>query len=364
MQKIKNIEFLRIFLIITIVLFHMRVALNKIDCSIFHQMYKAFRWGSSSVEGFFIISGFFLVLTFKYKTTILEFIKKKYARLAPAAMFSVMVCGIASIFKIMKFKLIPNLASGLLLCNFGKYWCRGSNVALWYASALLFGLIVFFLILKYTKEKYHLTFFVLLAGGSFLLLSLLHGGVFNGYDKSILTNLLSVSTLRAIGGIGTGCVIAKLYQTYEGSIINFIPNKWQFILISSLELLSLGFIFWWSYFRHELINNIVYVLAFSVLFVCFLCGKSLLAQVTNKDIFTTLGKYSYSLFVIHIPIISIIKTTTLLHNKAFCAAHPFLIIQLLLLLTVFAAIITYYLVEKPCYNYFMSLGQKSNSPMH
>lgn len=351
MQKIRNIEFLRVFLIITIVLFHMRTVLNKIDCDIFHQMFKAFNWERNGVEGFFIISGFFLILTFNYRTTIWGFIKKKYIRLAPAAMFSIIVCGIASIFKIIKFKLIPNLVSGLLLCNFGRYWCQSSNIALWYTSALLFGLIVYFLIMKYTKEKYHIPTFILLSGISYLLLTIFHKGIYGGYSHFILNGWLSVSSLRALGGIGVGCIVAKLYQKYKNDISNFIPNKQQLILINFFETASFGFIIWWSYFKHGRIDNICYVLAFAVLFICFLCQKSILSKLTENDIFSKLGKYSYSLFVIHLPVINIINKSILIHNKAFCIAHPFLIIQLVLLSTILAAVITYHLIEKPCTNF-------------
>lgn len=355
MQKIRNIEFLRMFLIISIVLFHMRTVLNKLDCDIFHQMFTAWHWARNGVEGFFIISGFLFILTLK-NTPVFDFIKKKFIRLAPAAMFSVITCYVASLFKIISFKVMPNIVSGLLLCNFPIYWCRGSNVALWYTSSLFLTLIVFFLITKYVKEKYHMLIFFILSASSYMLLTIFHKGSYAGYS-SILFGFISVSTLRAFGSFGLGCIFARMYQFFKDKIDDFNPDLIQKIMITSIEVTSLGFIFWWSYFEHEKIDNIVYVLAFSILFISFIFKKGLFSILTDKKIWEFLGKYQYSMFVMHLPVLNIFYRAVLSHHKAYYAAHPFLTITELWIIIILASVIVYYMVEQPFVKCFLKRGK-------
>lgn len=349
MQKIKNIEFLRVFLIVTIVLFHMELSLNKLHTVFFHNMHTSMDYARNAVEAFFIIAGFFLILTFK-NLPVWEFIKKKYFRLMPAAMFSVIVCAIGWILNVFHFKFIPNFLSGTLLCCFGRFWCKGLNVALWYSSALFFGFIVFYLIIKFTKEKCQIPIFILIAFISYLLLSVLYHGDYRGY-YIIFWGIVSGSTLRAFGGIAIGCIIAKLYQKYKDKIANYSLNILQSGFFSMLEILSFGFIIWWAYFKHLKMDNIVFVISFIILFVLFLFKQGFISKITDKMFWGHISKYSYSLFVIHMPVIKIFYKKVLIPNKIFVLHHPFETMFITLIITFVCALITYYFIEKPSYKY-------------
>ena len=358
MQKLKNIEFLRIFLIITIVFYHMRFSLKKIGTDFFIDMFRQLDGGRNSVEAFFIIAGFFLVLTFKNKST-WGFIKKKYFRLMPAAMFSIIVCGIASCFKIMHFKLIPNIIMGLLFSHFGIYWCKGSNIVLWYASALLFGFIIFYFIIKFLKEKYQILLYIIFGFGSYIILSSVTGGTYKGHSVMYL-GFIPACTLRAFGGIGIGCLIAKIYQKYKEQIKNWNINIIQKIIISLIEILAFGFIVWWSYFKLIKIDNSLYVFIFSILFICFICNKGFLSQITNKDFWTKISIYTYSLYVIHFPVIRILAKKIILPNKIILSQYPIVVISVVFMISFIIAIITFHTIEKPCYDFLSEKFIKKN----
>lgn len=347
MQKIKNIEFFRVFLIVIIVLFHMSQQLVKLNTEFFQNMYNSFVYARNGVEAFFIISGFFLILTFK-NIQAFEFIKKKYFRLMPMAMFSIVILIIASIFHLTRLNFVGSILSGLLLCNFGRFWCMGNNVALWYTSALFFGLIVFYLITKFAKEKYHIPLFIILGFGSYLLLSLLNDGMYN-IHKVTYYGFLSASTLRAFGGIGTGCLIAKFYQKYKDKFVNFQAGWFTTVLLSLTEVACFVFMTWWMCFTHIKADNSVFVLIFSLLLVCFLLNKGLLSRLTDNDISVNWAKYSYALFSIHIPIIRILYNGIIKHHNIFACSHPFVIIISVLAITITASVAAYHLVEKPSY---------------
>jgi len=357
MQKIKNIEFLRVFFIITIALYHIRVYLNRLDLDFFTNMFNMLDGARNGVEAFFIIAGFFLVLTFK-NLPVFDFVKKKYFRLMPVAMFSIIICAIAWIFKINSFKFIPNIMMGLLLSHFGVYWCRGANIVLWFASALFFGLIVFYSIIKFVKEKYHLPIFAVLGFGGYFTLSLVNNGLYAGHSEYYL-GFIPACTLRAFAGMGVGSFIAKLYQKYKDNIVNFNTNTIRTIMFSLIEIFTFGFIIWWSYFKAVRVDNSLYVISFVALFVCFLFKQGILSKLTDKDIWVNMGKYSYSLFCIHIPVARILQKTLLTPNRDLFCAYPVLTVIFTLSVCIICAIITYYIVEKPCYNWLIKKTFKS-----
>lgn len=359
MQKLKNIEFLRIFLIITIVLLHMSTRFVRLHAHFYKDLFASFVYARQGVEAFFIIAGFFLILTFK-NIPVWDFIKKKFFRLMPMAMFSIIMLGIASIFHLTRFNLIPSLLSGFLLCNFGKFWCMGNNVALWYTSALFFGLIVFYLIIKFAKDKYQIPLFIILGFGGYLLLSILNDGMYN-IHKDTFYGFLSGSTLRAFGGIGVGCLIGTLYIKYKDKIVSLKNSKLQNILFSFIELASFIFVTWWLCFKHIKIDNSIFILVFSVLFICFLIKKGFFSQLTDNNVFVKLGKYQYALFTIHIPIIRFIYNGFMVHHKALVCSHPITTILLILVILIISSILAYHIVEKPSYNFLMKTFMKGEN---
>ena len=81
MEKLKNIEFIRVFLISVIVLLHTTaygswsLLVNFPDIPQLKIFHNIFIQGNNSVEGFFIIAGFLLVYTLKNQS-VKDFIKR------------------------------------------------------------------------------------------------------------------------------------------------------------------------------------------------------------------------------------------------------------------------------------------------
>ena len=79
MQKIKNIEFLRLLFMLSVVWMHLTAEIAKttgLDC--YKEFAGHFANGGKAVDGFFIISGFLFYLTFKHSTTVIDFIYINY----------------------------------------------------------------------------------------------------------------------------------------------------------------------------------------------------------------------------------------------------------------------------------------------
>ena len=159
MERIKNIEFLRVFLISAIVILHMFIDRQWCLCtlfpdiSVYQNISGAISHSNNCVEGFFIIAGFLLFITYKPEIKLKDFIIKKYIRLSPVILFSMALCFIGFLLGVMKFDWGANILTVLLFNQFGVKFVVGQNPILWFTSVLFASLLLYFLILKVLPSK-------------------------------------------------------------------------------------------------------------------------------------------------------------------------------------------------------------------
>lgn len=356
MQKLKNIEFLRIFLIFGIVLLHMFIDRKWCFCNLFPDIVlysnikTAVAHSNNGVEGFFIIAGFLLFITFKTKMSIWDFIKKKYIRLSPPIIFSILLCVFGYFLGAMHFKIIPNILTILLLNQFGIYFVDGQNPVLWFTSVLFAGLLVYFCILKWVPDNIKNKIILTLIIVSYTILEILQHGTFINPLKNYYY-IFNIGFLRAIGGIGLGCLIGHYIKLYFSRIKDFILSKKQKLLVSSCELFLTSFLIWWMIFPHERINNIIFVLAFAILLILFILKKGYISEFFDKDIWVKLGKYQYSIYVVHYVVIRVLGLVLWKQHPEFVVSYPVIPILVTLVIIILVGVFTYHIVEEPCAKY-------------
>ena len=358
MNKLKNIEFLRVFLISVIVLLHttaygswsLLVNFPKIkELDFFH---KTFIQGNNSVEGFFIIAGFLLIFTLKDQS-VFSFIKKKYMRLSPTILFAVIICIIASLWHAVKLRFWDDILVVLLLNNFGICLAHGTTPTLWFTSALFAGLLIYFLLTKISSKTIKAISFVALPILAYGILEYFQHGSFSTPHKNY-AYIFNVGFLRAVGGVGIGTFVGHIYKKYiqkiRGKVFNFIGN----IIINLAELSLLCFMVWWLATPHKQLNCIIFVIAFALLLTLFVFEKGIISKLTNKDIWVKLGKYQYSIYVIHSVVGKILINTVWKTHPEFVKIHPYSTIVIIICAILIAGYITYNLVEKPCTKFLKS----------
>ena len=324
MQKLKNIEFLRVFLITAIVFLHMFI--NRVwnlchiypDIPIYQTLKSAIAHSNNGVEGFFIVAGFFLVYTFK-SISLKEFILKKYIRLSPVILFSMVLCVIGWLLGVMHFKIIPNLLTVFLLNQFGINFAVGQNPILWYTSVLFAGLLLYFCILKYLPSKIKYILISILIISSYTILEILQHGSFANPLKNYY-HVFNVGFIRAVGGIGLGVLCGNIYQSF------ILKNK----------------------IKENIFSKIFISLGFTLLLLLFVMKKGVITKILDKDIWIFLGKFQYSIYVIHYVIIRVLGFTLWKNNPNFVLSHPVLPIIIMILTILTIGVFTYYMVELPC----------------
>ena len=95
MQKIKNIEFLRVIGCLAVVCLHLfnNARLHGLfdDITLYDKLFTMTRNGQKAVDLFFILSGFFFAWKLNIAETCLNFIKHKLIRLYPLLVFAILL---------------------------------------------------------------------------------------------------------------------------------------------------------------------------------------------------------------------------------------------------------------------------------
>lgn len=352
--KIQNIEFLRFWFAISIIFFHIFHAGKNNFGDIFKtdelalSLQRGSYGGFFAVDMFFIIAGFFLFLTLKKEVSVIDFIKKKIARLYPLVVFFSAVDIIFSIFVYKIHGYLPHreILRLLMLDNIGLNVVHSGIT--WYISSLFWGLLIYFYLSKIFEKKY-LDFIVVIII-VFCYSFLIHA--YNGYLNNAHTiswyNVFNGGFMRSLAGIGCGYFICEFYK----NIKSYYPTVLKTLFYTGLEGFLLFFVF--NNLLFHKINykeNFIIILGFIGLFILFLLKRGYISRLFDNKLSVCLGKYAYSIFIVHIFIIELYKKYLWFLHRDFVNAHIIFSIIITIVTSIIAGIIVYHFIEKPAGDY-------------
>ncbi len=344
--KLKNIEILRFFFIISVVCCHLKHGVIDSFYNIlplYDKLKENFFNSWIPVDFFFIISGFFLFLTTNFNQDFLDFAKKKFLRLTPLVFYSLILYFIFSLFTPVEFLKYENVFTLFNLQNVGLTFRNGNVPASWFISSLFWGLCFYFYFYKICDKRW---FNLINACIIFLCHSFwIHSG--NNNTENIVY-VFNIGMMRAFAGIGTGYFISEIYKLNIEKIKNKVYNIYQKLLLTALEIYLLFFLVYYT-FLHKL--NYDNVLIFIIFFWLFLIKKGYLSQFFDNNFSVFLGQFTFAIFLTHQLIIKLWHFYICVDNSSWVILHP--VINLVLLFTVIIGfgIFTYYAFEKPVTKY-------------
>lgn len=358
MEKLKNIEFLRIVGCIVIIMFHLFDILYKnfSNYSLYELMHNLTSNGQKAVDLFFIISGFFFAWKLNLNLTLWEFIKRKLIRLYPVLIFLTVLSAIIAMFGVLHFNLYDNIINILCLSGTGIAFRLSSSTGLfWYVSSMLWVLLLFFFLRKNYDDKTINFLIVLLVFFAYSFILHAKGGQINSHVQTFCY-VFNIGFLRAIGGIGLGYLFGEWYKARSNIIlqrkITLIPK----ILLTGLEIYCLFFIINNLMFHKSMYHNhIIYIIMFMLTIVLFVIKKGWISEMLNKDIFVFLAKYTYSFYMSHMLILLVLSETLWKAFPDFVVNHIVLNLIVTFLIIILFGVFTYHFVEKPCAEYKKNL---------
>ena len=353
-EKIKNIEFLRVVGCLTIVLHHFFYSKIMLNLDLFSKFHTMTSNGQKAVDLFFIISGFFFIYTYKKDCSLFTFLKKKIIRFWPVMTFVLLLSAVVPF--------IPFNFYSAIITFFGLngtiliFKTQGTLEAFWYVSSMIWTFLLFkYLLMNYKKKNVDL----FIAISIFLSYSLLinnQGGEIFGQAKFF--GFINSAMCRAIGGIGIGYFIGQLYKTHIDTIKHLSLNITEKLFITVLEFCCLFFIIN-NLMLHKIKfdNQIVFIIVFALTIILFLIKQGYISMWLEKDIFSKIAKYTLSIYLTHEVIvrgfISLYQ-----HNIELIQMYPVFFIGCYLICVITFGIATYYLIEQPAYIY---LSNRSNA---
>ncbi len=354
MLKMKNIEFLRLIAILSILLLHffhsrqgglfgLRLPLPDI--------YKSLgSWtqnGQKAVDFFFILSGLFFYLGFVHNPAqkFWDFIKKKFIRMWPVMAFAVLMAGGFALCGLLKFTYWDNLYALLFLNGTSLYKISGNIGVSWYCSVMMIHFVLFFYLLKNFNPK---IVWLIIGIGVYISYSfLLQGNNFHiNNSPKVYGAIFNSLMLRAWGGIGSGMLIALWYHHYQTAIQDYTPQKAIKWLITGVEFVCLWFMIhnlMFHKFAHG--NDFMFILVFVALVTAFVCNKGYISQLLNRDIFACLSKYVFSIYMTHTLIFVALKNGFWVSHPQFITEHPYANMFMTLGLAVVVGVLVYHLIE-------------------
>lgn len=277
---------------VIVVFYHFFTILSAINLPFFFRVH-----GYESVNYFFFLSGFIMVVAYKKEWDIykkihaLNFFVRRIARLYPAYIAALFLLWIfyefinSSIWSNFNLRIIPEI---LLV----QSWIFKSSLNFpgWSLSVEFFFYLCFPLLLKVLINKSNLFLIILLA--TFFLLNFLIGKIL--IEKNVLSNI-EYSPYVHLTTFTSGLITGIIYFRIVGKRL-YNDNK---LGLYGISIISFLFI----YFGIGLIdhNNGWFIPTYSFFLLAF-CIPSQLNTFWSHKIFKEFGNISYSIYILHYPL--------------------------------------------------------------
>ena len=348
-ERFKNIDFLRFVLTIAIVLFHIAIMgfpEFKQNCSLIKHFFIMTSNGHLAVDMFFIMAGFFMFYTYNPSVSVMDFLKKRVLRLYPLVLFFAVVYGAMwyFVYHLPGYRLYDEMMIALLLTNI---FTLNKTGVTWFVSVLFWvSLLIFYCFRAFPRKYFNL---LISTAVIFCYSFIIHANGGNIYGNTeTYYNIFNVGIMRGIAGIGTGYLLYMFLQTIK----TYKASNLKSFLYTVLECLFLYYVINnLAFHKLKYYSNFVIIIAFVGLLWLFILKRGYISKLLNNALFTGLGKYSYSIYIMHSFAIFTISKLFLLENKEFVILHPLFNIIAILLIAILLGVVTYHLVERPAARY-------------
>lgn len=325
--KYENIEFLRVLFTLGVVIFHFSLTIFN---------YRTF--GASCVEFFFLLSGYFLAVTYRPDRSVVQFAWQRWCRFTPLVVVGCMLCGgeWRSFFGV------------FMLQTTGLAYAHLPNGYAWYIAVLFWCSLFYLGLIKcVNQEKRNFIISIIVFLSCVCVVRLTGDDIW-----SFMGDILSRAMLRGLACMGMGILLAQycLRKNSESQCVR-IFSAWTVAEVMCLTYVVLGFV------SNDL-NVTLWIIApisHVILLYLFISRKGFVSRCFDKSVFPFMAKYCLSIYLTHAAVVLwIIRNRSMLSE---------LKSGVIFLLAIFASIllgcICYHIIEKPCNKFLLSLSKKA-----
>lgn len=311
LPRIMNIEFLRVLFTLGIV------------CCHFFGKINIYSGGGQGVEFFFILSGFFLSLTFNPERKTLEFAKSKFIRWIPLIIFGGFIRHpkFSSIFYPLFF-----------LQNTGLAYQDIANDTAWYLGVLFWVLIFYLSVFKTMKPEARNLFIGTLVFFLYIICARAKGDARWGMVYSYFPRGL----LLGIASVGLGCLLQQICVRKEKTVV-----KKSMTVFESIALLYVvSDIFVVPVAKEWIFRPIFHF----ILLYLFVRKEGAISNFFEKPVFAKMARYCLSIYLTHQYLTANIFG---IYEKKLIIFPPYVTVAGILTASILLGIFAYHIIEKP-----------------
>jgi len=350
-RRLNNIDLLRFLFCMYVVYFHIlhaNIMPYVVGIPYYSQLADLVQVKDAFVvvEFFFLIGGFFLYRTACRNIggqSIFMIGMQKYFRLLPPLL--PMIFGLVVYHHFSVESMLTAISDLFLMrCVGVTLDCRG---IIWYVSPFFYSSIFYCFLFSLMKRRAAVftTGLISALGYTFLV----------NYDcyfhRGTAYGIVSMGLIRALAGLGAGILLAVFLEHFIRWQEAFFPNRrLRGVIFSLVELGCAALLLSIFLFRAYSPNKFNVILLFSVLFCCFVLRFGVLSRLCDQPVFYYLGKYSYSIYVMQQISLTLLGFTLW---RTPLVRYPVCCIAVSMLFSALVGAAVYYLVERPCFRWFM-----------
>lgn len=334
-----NLDFFRFIFSIIIVYYHLLNS-NIIPFTNGAELYVFLKgscaWAGNLVEFFLLIGGYFLYEVFNKKNiSVKAFFENRISRLWPVLFVYILL------------SFFMNTKKGFEETFLDIFFLRCTGIVLqyksivWYVGPFFWCSIFSYALLYKINKKYHVVVFSFIA---YLCYSVNINNLNGNVGRNVVYNWVSLGMLRVLGGISIGILLNIFKNTY----LNFDekPTIMKKVLFTLLELGITGIIMYLLLVKNSSRQIMTLVILYSIMLLLLVSKKGCFFSLLDNKWVGSLGRYSYSIYVMQQISFSILSNTLWRNERLL---HDNVVLSLLcsVIFSVMIGIISYYLIELP-----------------
>ena len=253
--------------------------------------------GGAIVIAFFVLSGYFLCRkAFSQPYDPIRFAVDRVKKLWPLLAVSFIPFLLLGTFYVYDFLNILFISDGMGIVNGASH-----NAATWFICVLFWLSLLFYYLLHNCKEE--IVFICsMLAIFGFMWLAKAPSGFYSAV--AFPTFQLTSGMLRGIIGISLGILVYFFLSEYNEQKETSLRNN---IYFTALELMFLYLTGHYMCDKKPISQDVFYQIILCGLIVCFILNQGYVSSFLNKKFCKILGEWSYGIYVMHFPVIELMK---------------------------------------------------------
>lgn len=330
-DRMYNIEFLRVVFTIGVLTSHF---FNKLGLCNF---------GWLGVMFFFMVSGFFLNLTFSPQKSVGAIVKKRICQFIP-----LIICGSFLHILFIHYISIPDMvAEFLLMTSTGLYTHARYNCVSWYISVLFWVSIFYFYLIK-TKSKENVNIFLAIISFLGLIAMIKRGMAWQNTlgDKGDLGFVFDMRFVYGLATIAIGYFIAEIFKMINSDKIISSTEKTVYTL---MEMFFICYNVLIMFIKPMYPRNIgIVAFCYASMILLFVLKRGYISQFLEKKIWAIPAKYCLATYLVQ-------SITTLSIFDWAVKKYPLLLTEykgFTIFATLFICITlgvwAHHVIEKPC----------------